>query len=201
MEELQIFKQKDFGEIRILDDPKTGKTLFSGKDVAKALGYVNTTDALKKHCRWVAKRYLPHPQSPDKTLEMIFIPEGDVYRLITHSKLPSAQKFEEWVFDEVLPSIRRDGYYVYGRTQDRLELTEELLCGYDQLQPSRAKALNKELLKTLKDQLVVLRAENRRLKRSLRVSEDRADELEHKLNDVQVGLIEQVLNLRKDGTE
>lgn len=132
---------------------------------------------------------------------MIFIPEGDVYRLITHSRLPSAQKFEEWVFDEVLPSIRRDGYYVYGRTQDRLELTEELLCGYDQLQPSRAKALNKELLKTLKDQLAVLRAENRRLKRSLRVSEDRADELEHKLNDVQVGLIEQVLNLRKDGTE
>ncbi len=201
MEELQIFKQKDFGEIRILDDPKTGKTLFSGKDVAGALGYTNTRKALKDHCRWVTKRYLPHPQSPDKTLEMIFIPEGDVYRLITHSRLPSAQKFEEWVFDEVLPSIRRDGYYVYGRTQDRLELTEELLCGYDQLQPDRAKVLNRELLKALKDQLTVSRAENRRLKRSLRISEERADELEHRLGEVQLGLIEQVLNLRKDGTE
>ena len=45
--------------------------------------------------------------SPDKTIEMVFIPEGDVYRLITHSALPSAEHFEKWLFDEVLPSLRK----------------------------------------------------------------------------------------------
>lgn len=200
MEELQIFKQKDFGEIRILDDPKTGEVWFIGKDVAKALGYKDTDQALRKHVDSEDK--LPRRfDGVGQEREAIFINESGLYSLIFDSKLPEAKAFKRWVTSEVLPSIRRDGYYVYGRTQDRFELTEELLCGYDQLQPSRAKALNKELLKTLKDQLAVLRAENRRLKRSLRVSEDRADELEHKLNDVQVGLIEQVLNLRKDGTE
>ena len=89
-----------------------GKVLFCASDVAKALGYSNDSKAIKDHCRWVTKRYLPHPQSPSKKIQMSFIPEGDVYRLITHSKLPSAEKFESWVFDEVLPLIRKHGVYV-----------------------------------------------------------------------------------------
>ena len=51
------------------------------------------------------KRDAPHPQSPDRKISMTFIPEGDLYRLIVHSKLPSAEQFEQWVFDEVLPTI------------------------------------------------------------------------------------------------
>ena len=58
------------------------------------------------------KRDAPHPQSPDRKISMTFIPEGDLYRLIVHSKLPSAEQFEQWVFDEVLPTIRKHGAYL-----------------------------------------------------------------------------------------
>ena len=60
----------------------------------------------------VVKRDAPHPQSPDRKISMTFIPEGDLYRLIVHSKLPSAEQFEQWVFDEVLPTIRKHGAYL-----------------------------------------------------------------------------------------
>lgn len=109
MEQLQIFKNEEFGSIRTIEE--NGKVLFCGSDVAKALGYSNKTDALLKHCRYIAKHDVPHPQSKTKTIEMIFITEGDLYRLITHSKLPSAERFESWVFDEVLPAIRKTGSY------------------------------------------------------------------------------------------
>ena len=107
---VSVFRNQMFGEIRILQE--SGKCLFCGADVAKALGYKNNRKALTDHCRCVTKRYAPHPQSPDKRIEMAFIPEGDVYRLIVHSKLPSAERFERWVFDEVLPSIRQHGAYL-----------------------------------------------------------------------------------------
>ena len=55
---------------------------------------------------------IPHPQSPIKTIEMTFIPEGDVYRLVAHSKLPGAVEFESWIFDKILPQINRTGGYV-----------------------------------------------------------------------------------------
>lgn len=109
MNDLQIFKNAEFGNIRIIE--KDGQPLFCGSDVAKSLGYARPNDALTAHCRYTVKRSIPHPQSPDKTIEMLFIPEGDLYRLITNSKLPSAEKFESWVFDEVLPAIRKTGSY------------------------------------------------------------------------------------------
>lgn len=109
MNNLTVFSNEQFGQVRTIDEG--GKVLFCGKDIAGALGYADTVNALKQHCRWVVKRHLPHPQSPDKQIELAFIPEGDVYRLITHSKLPAAERFEKWVFEEVLPSIRRTGAY------------------------------------------------------------------------------------------
>ena len=109
MKDLQIFKNEEFGTVRTIE--QDGKVLFCGKDIAEALGYTNASKALNDHCRYVTKRYTPHPQSPNKQIEMTFVPEGDVYRLITHSKLPGAEKFERWVFDEVLPSIRKHGMY------------------------------------------------------------------------------------------
>lgn len=102
---LKILEHEDFGNVRVIYED--GKYLFCAKDIANALGYKDTTNAIKQHCRWVVKRHLPHPQSPDKAIEMVFIPEGDVYRLITHSALPSAERFEKWLFDEVLPSLRK----------------------------------------------------------------------------------------------
>lgn len=107
--ELQIFNNEEFGKIRTLEIE--GKPYFVANDIAKALGYKDTTKAVKQHCRWVAKRHIPHPQSKDKELEVNIIPEGDMYRLITNSELPSAERFESWVFDEVLPSLRKTGTY------------------------------------------------------------------------------------------
>lgn len=108
--DLQIFSSDEFGQVRTVDFNR--KTYFIAGDIARALGYVNVQDAIKKHCRWVAKCDVPHPQSPDKKLEVNIIPEGDIYRMVAHSELPSAEKFESWVFDEVLPSIRQNGGYI-----------------------------------------------------------------------------------------
>lgn len=109
MTDLQTFTNAAFGKVRILYED--GKPLFCGADACKALGYSNQWDALKRHCRYLVKREVPNPQSVSKKVSMNFIPEGDLYRLITHSKLPSAEKFERWVFDEVLPAIRKNGMY------------------------------------------------------------------------------------------
>lgn len=117
MNELQIFNNNQFGEMRTIEEDD--KIFFCGADVAKALGYTNSSKALTDHCRCVTKRYIPHPQAPDKEIEMSFIPEGDVYRLITHSKLPTAEKFESWVFDEVLPTIRKHGAYLTPEALER----------------------------------------------------------------------------------
>ena len=109
MTDLQTFTNAAFGKVRILYE--NGKPLFCGTDVCKALGYSNQWDALKRHCRYLVKREVPNPQSASKKVTMNFLPEGDLYRLITHSKLPSAEKFERWVFDEVLPTLRQTGQY------------------------------------------------------------------------------------------
>ena len=105
---LKIFSSDVFGNLRTWDN--NGKIMFVASDVAKMLGYARPADAVSAHCRCTVKHRIPHPQGKG-TLEVNFIPEGDVYRLITHSKLPAAEKFESWVFDEVLPSIRKTGSY------------------------------------------------------------------------------------------
>ncbi len=108
---IKIFENDEFGSLRTLTD-EHGRIMFCGKDVASALGYSNTKDAIRRHCRWGVKHDLPHPQSPTKKIKMIFIPESDVYRLVAHSKLPGAEKFESWIFDEILPQINHTGGYV-----------------------------------------------------------------------------------------
>ncbi|HBF3343940.1 TPA: phage antirepressor KilAC domain-containing protein [Clostridioides difficile] len=110
------FNNELFGEIRTIRIEN--EPYFVATDIAKALGYKDTTNAIKQHCRWVVKHHIPHPQSKTKTLEVNIIPEGDMYRLIINSELPSAEKFERWVFDEVLPSIREHGAYM---TNEALE--------------------------------------------------------------------------------
>lgn len=64
------------------------------------------------------KHDVPHPQSKDKKIEVNVIPEGDIYRLVSHSELPSAEKFETWVCDDVLPTIRKHGMYANIKTQN-----------------------------------------------------------------------------------
>ena len=105
--EMTVFQNAQFGEIRTLDE--NGKVLFCGNDIAKALGYARPGKAIIDHCKGVLKR---DTLTAGGKQEMSFITEGDVYRLISHSKLEDAQKFEAWVFDDVLPSIRRNGGYM-----------------------------------------------------------------------------------------
>ena len=105
---IQIFNNEEFGEVRTLNED--GKIYFVASDIAKRLGYMKPANAISAHCRYTLKRSIPHPQGKG-TLDVNVIPEGDVYRLITHSKLPTAERFEKWVFDEVLPSIRKTGSY------------------------------------------------------------------------------------------
>lgn len=104
---LLVFRNDDFGEIRTIEE--NGRVLFVANDIAKALGYSVPKDAVSRHCKGALKRrYL----TDGGEQEVKVIPEGDIYRLIVKSKLPSAERFETWVFDEVLPSIRKTGGYV-----------------------------------------------------------------------------------------
>ncbi len=134
MNNLQIFTSDQFGEIRTVED--NGKVLFCASDVAKSLGYARPNDAVSAHCRYTVKHSIPHPQAADKQIEMSFIPEGDVYRLITHSKLPAAEKFESWVFDEVLPSIRKHGMYA---TDELINNPDIAIAAFTALKEERAK--------------------------------------------------------------
>lgn len=122
---LHVFKNKTFGQLRTIEE--NGKILFCASDVAKALGYTNAPDAVKRHCRYTVKHSTPHPQAKDKMIEVTFIPEGDVYRLITHSKLPGAEKFESWVFDDVLPSLRKDGYYSLALQENKPDTQDDAI--------------------------------------------------------------------------
>lgn len=113
MADLKIFENPEFGEIRTIEE--NGKVLFCGSDIAKALGYKNPSKALSDHCKGVTKRYTPTASGKQ---EMNFIPEGDIYRLAAKSELSGAERFESWIFDEVIPSIRKHGAYI---TPDTLE--------------------------------------------------------------------------------
>lgn len=110
---IQIFENPDFGEVRTME--KNGAVLFCGSDVAKALGYSNPSKALADHCRGDLTNRYPIVDSLGRTQEAIFIPESDLYRLVFSSKLPTAEKFTDWVTSEVLPSIRRSGGYIAGQ--------------------------------------------------------------------------------------
>ena len=113
MNGLQIFKNNNFGEIRTIKEGD--KVLFCGRDVARALGYVNPSRDVIRHCKYIEKRCAT--DTVGRQQEISFIPESDLYRLIVKSELPSSEQFEKWVFNEVLPSIRKTGSYIKPMTQ------------------------------------------------------------------------------------
>lgn len=106
--EMQIFECEEFGKVRTFRE-ENGRVVFCGSDVAKALGYRIPKDAVSAHCKGAVKHRL---LTNGGYQEVKFVTEGDVYRLVVHSRLPSAEKFERWIFDEVLPTIRHTGGYV-----------------------------------------------------------------------------------------
>lgn len=120
MNDLMIFNNPEFGQIRTIEED--GKVLFCGSDVAKALGYAKPQNAIDRHCKGALKRGIGVQTGTRsdgtpaiQNVEMLFIPEGDIYRLAAKSELPGADEFERWIFDEVLPSIRKSGGYIAGQ--------------------------------------------------------------------------------------
>lgn len=106
MNKIQVFQNSEFGALGVQE--VEGKPYFPATACAKKLCYANPQKAIRDHCKGVNEMVTP---TIGGTQTMRYIPEGDLYRLITHSKLPSAERFEAWVFDEVLPSIRKTGGY------------------------------------------------------------------------------------------
>lgn len=117
-----IIKQTNalFGEVRFLEIE--GKPYAVANDVAEKLGYARPRKAILDHCKGVLKWGILTSGGIQK---MSIIPEGDIYRLIVKSKLPQAVKFESWVFDEVIPQIRKTGGYIPVKAE---ESNEELLA-------------------------------------------------------------------------
>ena len=112
MNGLQIFTKKEFGSVRVVEHE--GEPWFVASDVAKALGYGNPQEATRDHCKKVNK--ITQPSNPRPTVNtppvyINIIPESDVYRLVMRSNLPSAVEFQDWICEEVIPSIRKTGSY------------------------------------------------------------------------------------------
>ena len=123
MNELMIVNNPAFGEIRTIEED--GKVRFCGSDVARALGYKNPTKAIADHCKGTVERRTN--DSLGRQQNMKFIPEGDIYRLAAKSELPGADKFESWIFDEVIPSIRRHGVYMTPETLEAAILNPDTM--------------------------------------------------------------------------
>lgn len=125
MEKLQTMTHPQFGQLSIII--LDGKEMFKAKEVASMLGYKDTINAVKQHCKGVVKYSLPS-KSGKQTFNLI--PEGDLWRLIIRSKLPQAEQIEKWIMDEVLPTIRKTGSYTMPK-QEGKQLTFEEYSYFD----------------------------------------------------------------------
>ena len=117
---LQTFTAPTGVQLRTVE--QDGQIYFVGKDAAEMLGYSNHRKAINDHCRGVTKRY-PIVDALGRTQEIRIISEPDLYRLIVNSKLPAAQEYESWVFEEVLPAIRKQGGYMVDIAKETPEET------------------------------------------------------------------------------
>ncbi len=131
MNELKVFRNSEFGALGVL--AVDGKEYFPATDCAKLLGYADPYDAIRRHTKGSVK----YPVlTPGGEQQINFIPEGDLYRLIVRSQLPAAERFERWVFDEVLPTIRKHGLYA---VDELLENPDIAIAAFTQLKEERAR--------------------------------------------------------------
>lgn len=128
MNDVKIFQNKEFGDVRVVEHE--GQPWFVASDVAKALGYERPNDAVNAHCKKLNK--FSYGNSPQGAMPYNIIPESDVYRLVMRSNLPSAERFQDWVCEEILPSIRKTGHYGAPQTEDEI-LSQALIIAEGRL--------------------------------------------------------------------
>ncbi|PHE19217.1 phage repressor protein/antirepressor Ant [Bacillus pseudomycoides] len=158
MNQLQKFSHNMFGNLEILI--KEGKEYFPATDVAKSLGYSDPRKAVKQHTKedgWVICPVVL--EGKNQTVDKKFINEPNLYRLIVKSKLPQAEQFEKWVFEEVLPSIRKHGAYMTDQALEQAVTNPDFMIGLlTNLKEEQAKRLEAER-KILQQQPLVTFAE------------------------------------------
>ena len=115
--QLKIFEKAEFGSVRVVT--YNNEPWFVASDVAKALGYERPNDAVNAHCKKLNK--FSYGNSPQGAMPYNIIPESDVYRLVMRSNLPGAVEFQDWVVEEILPSIRKTGGYMAAKPDDTPE--------------------------------------------------------------------------------
>lgn len=134
MEAITLFDHEQFGEIRITD--RRGEPWFIAKDIAAALGYADTRQAIRKNCKKPKTVKINSASGRRGNPNMVIISEADLYRLVLRSRLPEADRFMDWVAEEVLPSIRKTGmYHLPGRDLEMLALRRK--CAIDFLQKAK----------------------------------------------------------------
>ncbi len=141
------FKQS---EIRVVQDGNLNPW-FVGRDIALTLGYSDTDDAIRRHCK-LSKLFKPGetPGLECGPRGMTLIPEPDVYRLVARSHLPAAEQFERWIFEEVLPAIRKTGGYIKAGIEDT---PDEIMA--------RAVLVAQETMERQKGRIQALESENK----------------------------------------
>lgn len=150
--DVKLFEKEEFGKVRVVmqdEDP-----WFVASDVAKALGYEKPNNAINEHCKKMNKITLdPNLGGRVATvstppIQAIIIPESDVYRLVMRSNLPRAVEFQDWICEEVIPSIRRSGGYVMAKPDDTPEaiLARAVLVAQDTIR--RIEAERDEAIRT-----------------------------------------------------
>ena len=156
---IQYFQSPVFGQIRVtvIDD----KPMFVANDVAAMLGYSNRYDAINRHCKGVVKHEgvsittNQYGKSTEQKVEISFIPESDVYRLVMRSKLPEAEKFQDWVCEEILPAIRKTGGYMIAKEDETPEeiMARALLVAKDTMKrkEERIRQLEKKVETVVKE--------------------------------------------------
>lgn len=154
--QMQVFESSEFGKLEVV--MIEGKPHFPATECAKVLGYSDADQAVRRHCahpskrRVVSKTTNQYGKTSEQEVEKNFIPEGDLYRLIIRSKLPAAEKFERWVFDEVVPSIRKTGGYIAGQEQ----MSDDELLAQSVLVAQRVLAQREERIRQLQQQNTVM---------------------------------------------
>lgn len=161
MNELQIFKNPEFGEIRTVE--VNNEPWFVGKDVASALGYAKTRNAIATHVDDDDKKDAPIQGVLGGEQNMTIINESGLYSLILSSKLPTAKKFKHWVTSEVLPTIRKHGAYMTPETLQEAILNPDMMIQLCQQ------------LKAEQDKNAALKAVNSRLTVDNQIMQPKAD--------------------------